>query len=567
MRRKAPLARAGAAIAVVSALLMPAGTAAVDQQPSSFGQASLYHLSFAAGLDFNTFLPVNNNDIFVEGSPYILILAGWQRAPVGTSLQLRLFQGDRLVYLDARNVVTETNSGYLFGFVPSGGAEIGTYTAQLDYNGLPEETASFRVVAANDPALSGSATTNPGTLPDPTASPDPGTVPGSEPVAQPEGIMPYADPASVLVVTRESVLRPLLGTNADAVFAAAALVGELHDLEADGQTRNTAGDIRDEVHRLLRAGTYEYLLIIGNDDAVPYFQLQNPMGDGETNALAGSGMPADWIPSDDPYTDMDADQLGMPDLAIARIPSSEDAQLLLAQLGEVVSPAGGAYAYLNQSWRAASGVVSEVMDDFVPVIEAYSPPNNAARIAQVSEDNGRFLYVSMHGDGQVSDSFAADVYAWIPREADLDAEWAVERGAQIISMDVTNATAPGGVIKIGTCYGAWTIDTTFTGVGSQKTADNSIALAYLRSGTRAVVGETHLSYAIPIGTDGPYTAASGYEILFWRHLLSGRTPIDAFHQAKLDMAVETLQALQDGEAEFALINLKTIHEEVYFGRP
>ncbi|MDQ2965596.1 MAG: hypothetical protein M3R57_07085, partial [Chloroflexota bacterium] len=178
------------------------------------------------------------------------------------------------------------------------------------------------------------------------------------------------------------------------------------------------------------------------------------------------------------------------------------------------------------------------------------------------------FYVSMHGIGQQTDSFFADVYGWIPRDLeDLRAEWGVERGGQFISMDVTNATAPGGVIKIGTCYGVWTIDTSFQGVASHKTADNSIALAYLRSGTRAVVGESHLSYAVPIGIDGPYIGASGYEILFWRHLLSGRTPIDAFFQAKLDIAATTLQALEAGAVDAALVNVKTLHEEVYFGRP
>jgi hypothetical protein len=134
-------------------------------------------------------------------------------------------------------------------------------------------------------------------------------------------------------------------------------------------------------------------------------------------------------------------------------------------------------------------------------------------------------------------------------------------------MDITNAHAPGGVIKLGTCYGAWTIDTTLRGVASHKTAENSIALAYLRSGTRAVVGESHISYAYPIGTDGPYFSASGYEILFWRHLLSGKTPIDAFYQAKLDLASTLQQALDAGEVELALVNFKTLHEELYLGRP
>jgi hypothetical protein len=232
------------------------------------------------------------------------------------------------------------------------------------------------------------------------------------------------------------------------------------------------------------------------------------------------------------------------------------------------SPAGGAYSYLNQAWRAHSGVVSEVMDDFVPVVESYAPPGDADRIARTTEDNGRYLYVSMHGIGQETDTFVADVYAWVPRNVDdLEDEWAFAPSTVITSMDVTNATAPGGVIKMIACYGAWTLDTTFQGVESHKTADNSIALAYLRSGTRAVLGATHIAYVFGISPDGPYLGSTGFAILVWRYLLTGRTPIDAFHQAKLDIAAFTQQLLDAGEVELALINFKTLHQEVYLGRP
>ncbi len=70
------------------------------------------------------------------------------------------------------------------------------------------------------------------------------------------------------------------------------------------------------------AKPYKYLLILGNDDAVPYFRVENPLADSEAAALADWELPHDWVATDNFYTDLDADHYGVPDLPIARIPSS-----------------------------------------------------------------------------------------------------------------------------------------------------------------------------------------------------------------------------------------------------
>ena len=94
--------------------------------------------------------------------------------------------------------------------------------------------------------------------------------------------------------------------------AAAARVGDLHDLDAGGVTRSTPDEAATEVQRLLRAGAYKYLLIVGNDDAVPYFHVENPLVESEKAALADWELPADWLPSDNFYTDLDGDTYGGP---------------------------------------------------------------------------------------------------------------------------------------------------------------------------------------------------------------------------------------------------------------
>jgi hypothetical protein len=583
------------AIATVS-LSMPATLLAQDgvpEEPPSFGNAALYHMTFAGDIDLGSYLPVSNGDRFPIGSPYILSLVGWQVAPAGTELRLRLFKDDRLVYEDARIVQRPRNSGYVFAYVPPGGAEEGRYTAQLEYNRVPEEFGTFDVVPADqigDPpqpttpgasplpspdmsplspspaaAVAPVVSESPGASPSAGASPGPGTDPGTPPPAAPTGPIPYASPPDVLVVTRSAALREKLGAQADAVFAAAALVGDVHDLEADGVPRATPELAIAEVQRLLRARQYRYLLILGNDDVVPFARVANPMAADEARVLQGWQLPAEWLPSDDPYTDLDADQYQLPELPTARIPSSDDAALLLTQLGETTPPDAGSYAYLNQAWRAHSGVVVETMDDFGPVSTGYAPPLDAPRIAASEDDNGRYAYISMHGIGAETDQFWFDEYAWRAYDpANLAGEWEVLAAEQKLSMDISNAHSR-GVVKIGTCYGGWTLDTVR---GDQhKSADNNIALSYLKSGARAIVGETHISYAAPIGVRGPYIGASGYEILFFRYLLQGNAPIDAFFRAKLDVAEVMKAAIAQGQVEIASINLKTVHEEVYFGRP
>ena len=89
-----------------------------------------------------------------------------------------------------------------------------------------------------------------------------------------------------------------------------------------------------------------------------------------TKHLEGWDLPADWLPSDDPYADMDADEHGIPDLAVARIPSSEDAFLLLTQLGDLTPPDGGAVALVNYERKSHAGLIVGIIADMVRVMNA-----------------------------------------------------------------------------------------------------------------------------------------------------------------------------------------------------
>lgn len=511
--------------------------------PPSVGQAILLHTQFATSIDAEG-VPIGETDAFPEGTGQILALVGWQRAEAGTELRFRLFQDGRLVLEHAHVVQQGRNAGFVVPLVASGGFPAAAYAAEISWNGVPDEIATFTVGQV----------------------PRTGVLLGS---GEGSGPMAYADPAQVLIVTRERVLREKLGANADAVFAAARRVGELHDLETDGVDRSTPEAAGEEVQRLLGDGRFRYLLILGNDDAVPFFHVANPLADEERKGLGSWQLPADWLPSDDPYVDLDGDPYAIPDLAAARIPSSEDAELLLTQLSDLVPPDGHAYALLNQERRTQAVPVISAIGSGIAVQLDYAPPVGTDAFVAGPAGNARYLYVLLHGIGVLTDAWSAGLEVWTPGDPAQPyvGEWSVESSelTQLDAVSIENNPGNRGLVNIGACYGAWTLDTIQEPV--HKTADNNLALHYLKSGARAFVADTHLSYTvlqdeleIPLGR-------TGFERVFWRSINEGMTVIDAFQQAKIEIgaSIDTLAA--QGEAYYAGLNLKTLHYMVYLGRP
>ncbi len=515
--------------------------------PPSVGQSVLFHLQLASDID-TAGNPIGQGTQFASGATTIFGLLGWQYVPAGTELRLRLFQNDRFVDETAHTVVNasgagQDGAGFVYPFHSSGGFPDGAYTVEVDYNGVPDEVVPFTVGGGGqyDQVIGTGAQSGP---------------------------IPYAKPSDVLIVTRVSVLRRNLGSRTDEVLTAARRVGDLHDLEADGVTRSTPDQTVAETQRLLRAGSYRYLLILGNDDAVPYVHLKNPLADSEASALADWELPADWVPSDNFYTDLNGDQYGTPDLPVARIPSSDDADLLLTQLSDIVPPDGSGFALVNQERRSQAGIVLNAIGSMASVQLEYAPPTDGATFAKNSTAaNPRYLYVLLHGIGVQTSSWAANTVTWQPgsQSDPLGSEWAVVDSSQADGVTVESNPVSHGVVQIGACYGAWTLDT--TQAPQHKTADNDLALHYLKSGTRAYVADTHLSYSVPLGPNDTPSGRTGFELLFWRAIASGMTPIDAFQAAKVGTAAAIDQLVAAGDIDSAKITLKTLHYMVYLGRP
>jgi len=515
--------------------------------PPSVGTSVLFHLQLASDIDTSG-NPIGQATQFASGSKTIFGLLGWQYVTAGTELKLRLFQGDRFIYETAHTVVNASGAhgdgtGYVYTFHSSAGFPDGNYTVEVDYNGVPDEVVPFTVGGGDlYDAVIGSGTQS--------------------------GPIPYANPSDVLIVTRESVLRQKLGSRTDEVLAAARRVGDLHDLEADGVARATSDETVAETQRLLKAGTYKYLLILGNDDTVPYVHLKNPLAESEAADLADWELPADWVPSDNFYTDLDADKYGTPDLPIARIPSSDDADLLLTQLADIVPPDGSGFALINQERKSQAGIVLNAISSMTQVQLEYSPPTEGAAFGQNSiASNSRYLYVLLHGIGVATNAWASNTVAWQPTSQSdpLGSEWSVVDSSQVEGVTVESNPTSHGVVQIGACYGAWTLDT--TQAPQHKTADNDLALHYLKSGTRAFVADTHLSYSVPLGPNDTPSGRTGFELLFWKAIAGGATPIDAFQAAKVGTAAAIDTLIAAGDIDSAKITLKTLHYMVYLGRP
>ena len=129
----------------------------------------------------------------------------------------------------------------------------------------------------------------------------------------------------------------------------------------------------------------------------------------------------------------------------------------------------------------------------------------------------------------------------------------------------TNPTSR-GVVQIGACYGAWTLDTIQEPV--HKTADNNLALHYLKGGTRAFIADTHLSYSTVMLPDGDADAdAPASSSCCGGTSSAGMAPIDAFQAAKVGIAKAIDALVAEGNIDSAKINLKTLHYMVYLGRP
>ena len=297
------------------------------------------------------------------------------------------------------------------------------------------------------------------------------------------------------------------------------------------------------------------LLIVGGPQIVPFHSLPNPTDDPDVD-----------VPSDNPYATRDENYF-IPEWPVGRLPDEDNAfpVVLLGSLQSMInfhnhdslrslrwwqrigiwfsnlfkpkrSFTAGSFGYSAEVWRKASLEVFQPIGS--PKDLVTSPPINLEEKGDPSnlDLRGRLGYFNLHG--------LADSSEWYGQRDPSNGSLGTDYPVALRTQDVLNGGRAPEIVFSEACYGAYI---------HQKTAQNSLALKFLSSGCRALVGSTVMSYG-SIST--PLNAADLLGTAFWENLKDGLSAGEALRRAKIQLAGEMheRQGYLDGEDQKTLIS-------------
>ncbi len=298
------------------------------------------------------------------------------------------------------------------------------------------------------------------------------------------------------------------------------------------------------------------LLIVGNDEIIPFHRLPNPTDDLDKD-----------VPSDNPYGTLDENYFVL-DWSVGRLPCdhSNDPQPLLSLIDNTIAAyatpvdveAGGWWAKIleiiakllggeesGRDWYAA-GITADIwkkasLDVFGPIGSPFdlisSPPLDLDGWPREEFTENDFLYFNLHG--------LEDSPAWYGQRKGLVGEGPMYPKA-IQPSDLLNhmRKIPRAVLSEA-CYGAHILH-------KNKPAD-SMSLQFLASGTTTFVGSTKIAYG---AISAPLISADLLAKLFWQRLTTGVAAGEALRSAKLAYAamMNDNQGFLDGEDQKSLIS-------------
>jgi hypothetical protein len=234
----------------------------------------------------------------------------------------------------------------------------------------------------------------------------------------------------------------------------------------------SGGAVRYAIDRF-RLDDEDTLVIIGGDEVVPFCRLDNPVRDRSLD-------PDSAVLSDNPYgiprrSALLSSSKGLltPPLAVGRIPDDDPPRLesflerIRGAEKAARAPDDGTFALANLSWERRA---QKVLDGSPSVVRA--TPGWNGEDPEWDGNRASILYFKLHG-------FQAHA-RW--QGFDSRAGCFVDglRPAQ-----VTPSAATGRLVFAANCYGA---------LVAKRSPRTSIALAFLESGARAVVGATSLAF-------------------------------------------------------------------------
>jgi tetratricopeptide (TPR) repeat protein len=293
------------------------------------------------------------------------------------------------------------------------------------------------------------------------------------------------------------------------------------------------------------------VLIVGGPQIIPFHHLPNPVDDDDKD-----------VPSDNPYASFDENYF-VPSWPLGRLPNGEggDPTALIKALNKIAAsrdkkfkpvdsvgnsvermmaffglwkPKRSSFGYSAEIWRRASHSVYRAIGD--PKRLSISPPTSTGQLPKEASKSQQVAYFNLHGLAETAEWYGQRD----PQQTDDGPDYPVA----LRPTDIVNHGRAPQIVYTEACFGAHIFG---------KTYENALALKFLDSGSKAVVGSTVTSYG---SVTTPLIAADLLGQTFWKLLNEGYPAGEALRRAKIAMAqtMHRRQGYLDGEDQKTLIS-------------
>ena len=293
------------------------------------------------------------------------------------------------------------------------------------------------------------------------------------------------------------------------------------------------------------------VLIVGGPQIIPFHHLPNPVDDEDKD-----------VPSDNPYASIDENYF-VPTWPLGRLPNGEgaDPAALIKALNKIATsrnkksgpadsvgsamerilaffglwkPKRSSFGYSAEIWRRASHSVYRAIGD--PRRLSISPPTGTGQLPKGASKSQQVAYFNLHG--------LAETAEWYGQRDPQQSSAGPDYPVALRPIDIVNGGRAPQIVYTEACFGAHVFG---------KTYENALALKFLDSGSKAVVGSTVTSYG---SVTTPLIAADLLGQTFWKLLNEGYPAGEALRRAKIAMAqtMHRRQGYLDGEDQKTLIS-------------
>jgi beta-lactamase superfamily II metal-dependent hydrolase len=311
----------------------------------------------------------------------------------------------------------------------------------------------------------------------------------------------------------------------------------------------------ESVHRELTADT-RGIVLVGGYDVLPSLQfnlLSNEMRDAVRKEIEEKHQRDDpdnfivW--SDDVYGDTEGDFL--PEYPVSRVPDGRNINLILAALNAAPFAATARFGIHNFRRPFAVDIFEKVPYTLTSKLEASEQFRSLGKEEAMAKGA---VYLMLHGSDRDATRFTGE---------------ATQRGRYIDAFELINVprSCPGTVVFSGCCWGGLVVQpiAQFVDPGiplRQRTADDSIAMAYLLAGANAFVGCTGAHYSPARAQDNFF--GKPMHDAFWTEMKRGNSPAEALFKAKKHYAVNIPHGLEDSSLTTA-VEFKSMHQFTCLG--